>query len=154
MTKGLFVLALSYALSQFYRAFLPVLSPILREDLGATPQDLATASGVWFLVFAAMQIPVGAALDRFGPRWTASILFALGGAGGALVFALAQTPTHITWAMALLAAMDEAMCVPIVEHCMLRAFPWLCLHAEYAAHASVQNASLPEQIQNVTARSR
>ena len=78
MTKGLIVLALSYALSQFYRAFLPVLSPILKQDLGATPQDLATASGVWFLVFAAMQIPVGSALDRFGPRWTASILFALG----------------------------------------------------------------------------
>ncbi|MFT6537823.1 MAG: MFS family permease [Loktanella salsilacus] len=102
MTKGLIVLALSYALSQFYRAFLPVLSPILKQDLGATPQDLATASGVWFLVFAAMQIPVGSALDRFGPRWTASILFALGGAGGALVFALAQTPAHITLAMALL----------------------------------------------------
>ncbi len=102
MTKGLIVLALSYALSQFYRAFLPVLSPVLKADLGATPENLATASSVWFLVFAAMQIPVGAALDRFGPRWTAAVLFALGGGGGALAFALAQSPVQITWAMALL----------------------------------------------------
>ncbi|MFZ3582055.1 MFS transporter [Loktanella sp. DJP18] len=102
MTKGLIVLALSYALSQFFRAFLPVLSPVLKADLGATPENLATASGVWFLVFAAMQIPVGAALDRFGPRWTASLLFGAGGAGGALAFALAQSPAHITLAMALI----------------------------------------------------
>ena len=102
MTKGLIVLALSYALSQFYRAFLPVLSPVLKSDLGATPEQLAGASGIWFLVFAAMQIPVGAALDRFGPRWTAASLFSVGGAGGALVFALAQTPGHVTLAMALL----------------------------------------------------
>ena len=102
MTKGLIVLALSYALSQFFRAFLPVLSPVLKADLGATPENLATASGVWFLVFAAMQIPVGAALDRFGPRWTGALLFGLGGAGGALAFALAQTPGHITLAMALI----------------------------------------------------
>ena len=102
MTKGLIVLALSYALSQFFRAFLPVLSPVLKSDLGATPEDLATASGVWFLVFAAMQIPVGAALDRFGPRWTAALIFGVGGAGGALVFALAQTPAHVTIAMALI----------------------------------------------------
>ena len=102
MTKGLIVLALSYALSQFFRAFLPVLSPVLKADLGATPENLATASGVWFLVFAAMQIPVGAALDRYGPRRTAAVLFGLGGAGGALAFALAQTPAHITLAMALI----------------------------------------------------
>ena len=102
MTKGLIVLALSYALSQFFRAFLPVLSPALKADLGATPENLAIASGVWFLVFAAMQVPVGAALDRYGPRWTAALIFGTGGAGGALAFALAQTPGHITFAMALI----------------------------------------------------
>jgi nitrate/nitrite transporter NarK len=30
------------------------------------------------------------------------VLFSLGGAGGALVFAMAQTPAHIAWAMALI----------------------------------------------------
>ncbi len=102
MRVGLICLVLAYVLSQFYRAFLAVLTPALEADLGATEADLAFASGLWFIVFAAMQIPVGEALDRIGPRITAVALFAVGGAGGALTFALAQTPTHITWAMILI----------------------------------------------------
>jgi MFS family permease len=45
---------------------------------------------------------VGAALDRLGPRRTAATLLALGGGGGALLFALAQTPGHVMLAMALI----------------------------------------------------
>lgn len=102
MTRGLIALLCAYILSQFYRAFLPVLAPVLAVDIGASADDLARASGLWFLVFAAMQIPVGAALDRIGPRRSSAALFIIGGAGGALAFALAQTPAHIMWAMALL----------------------------------------------------
>jgi Arabinose efflux permease len=89
-------------LSQFYRAFLAVLSPVLGEQIGATPQDLALSSGLWFLTFALMQIPVGAALDSLGPRRTAAWLLGLAGGGGALVFALAQEPWHIHAAMILI----------------------------------------------------
>ncbi len=102
MRVGLFCLLLAYALSQFFRAFLAVLAPALQADVGAGSEDLAFASGLWFLVFAAMQIPVGAALDGIGPRRTAAGLFALGAGGGALVFSLAQSPLHITLAMALI----------------------------------------------------
>jgi MFS family permease len=102
MRVGLVCLVLAYALSQFYRAFLAVLSPGLRADIGAMPEDLAFASALWFLIFAAMQIPVGAALDRIGPRRTTVALFALGAGGGAAVFAMAQTPFHVTLAMALI----------------------------------------------------
>ncbi|WP_412507833.1 MFS transporter [Roseovarius sp. SYSU LYC5161] len=102
MQTGVVSLVLAYVLSQFYRAFLAVLAPALKADLGATPADLSYASGMWFVVFAAMQIPVGAALDRIGPRRTAAVLFALGGAGGALVCALAQSPLHIVFGMVLL----------------------------------------------------
>ena len=34
---------------------------------------LALSSGVWFLSFALMQLPVGWALDRIGPRLTAAV---------------------------------------------------------------------------------
>lgn len=102
MKRGLLALALAYVLSQFYRAFLPVVAPVLFAELGASPDDLARASGVWFLTFAAMQIPVGMALDSIGPRRTASVLFLLGGAGGALAFAFAATPLHIMLAMGLI----------------------------------------------------
>ena len=95
------VLILGYVLSQFYRAFLAVLSPVLTIDLGATPQILATASGYWFLAFAAMQIPVGASLDRFGPRLTASILL-MSAAVGAAIFAMATNAETIKYAMLLI----------------------------------------------------
>jgi len=96
------LLCLAYVLSQFFRAFLAVLSGPLERDLGATPDDLAFASGLWFLVFAAMQIPVGWALDRVGPRRTAAVLLLIGGGGGAALFAVATTPAHVSLAMALI----------------------------------------------------
>ncbi len=101
MKLGIFFLVLGYFLSQFYRSFLAVLTPVLGADIGAQPADLSFASGLWFLVFAAMQIPVGWALDRFGPRLTTSVLLLLGGGGGAIVFALAQGPGAVQLAMAL-----------------------------------------------------
>lgn len=102
MNAGILVLGLAYVLSQFFRAFLAVLAGLLEQDVGATPDDLAVASGLWFITFAAMQIPVGAALDSIGPRRTAAVLFLIGGAGGAALFALATTALHINIAMALI----------------------------------------------------
>lgn len=102
MRNGLIILALAYILSQFFRAFLPVVAVPLATDIGAGPDDLALASSVWFLIFAAMQIPVGEALDRLGPRRTTALLFLIGGAGGAVAFGLAQSPLHIVLAMGLI----------------------------------------------------
>lgn len=85
LSGGIISLILAYTLSQFYRAFLAVLSPVLQAELGAGPEDLAISSGMWFLTFALMQIPIGGALDRIGPRRTVAVLLALGGAGGAAV---------------------------------------------------------------------
>jgi MFS family permease len=102
MKAGMVLLCAAYVLSQFFRAFLAVLTNALERDIGATPDDLAFASGMWFLVFALMQIPIGEGLDRIGPRRTAAVLLALGGGGGAALFAMAQNPAHIWMAMALI----------------------------------------------------
>lgn len=102
MQAGLVVLCLGYVLSQFFRAFLAVLTIDLGRDLGAGPEQLAAASGLWFLSFAAMQLPVGWSLDRIGPRRTASVLLLFGGGGGATLFALATAPWHISAAMLLI----------------------------------------------------
>ena len=102
MKAGIAALVAAYVLSQFYRAFLAVLTPVLDRELGATPADLASASGYWFLAFALMQLPVGWALDKIGPRATAAALLGLGGAGGAALFAIATTPLQIKLAMALI----------------------------------------------------
>lgn len=101
MRIGIAALVLAYVLSQFYRAFLAVMSPVLTADLGVTAADLASASGWWFLAFAAMQVPIGAWLDKVGPRLTAGLLLALG-AVGAVVFAQATGALQIKLAMALI----------------------------------------------------
>ena len=102
MKAGIVSLVLAYVLSQFYRAFLAVMSPVLTAEIGVSPADLADASGLWFLAFAAMQIPVGVALDRVGPRLTASVLFGIGGGGGAALFAVATSAWDVKLAMGLI----------------------------------------------------
>ena len=102
MRIGIACLVAGYTLSQFYRAFLAVLAPVLETAIGASKPDLAQASSLWFLTFALMQLPVGWALDRIGPRRTAAALLGVFGAGGALVFAAAQTPGQIVLAMGLI----------------------------------------------------
>ena len=102
MITGIISLCLAYVLSQFFRSFLAVLTGILGQDIGVTPDDLSTASGLWFLSFALMQIPVGGALDRIGPRLASAVLFLIGGAGGAALFAMAQSALHVKLAMLLI----------------------------------------------------
>ena len=102
MNAGIFLLGLAYMLSQFYRAFLAVLTSVLDTDIGATPDDLSNALSMWFLAFAVMQIPVGWALDTIGPRRTAGWLLLIGGGGGAAVFAMATSALHLNIAMGLI----------------------------------------------------
>lgn len=99
---GLSALAIAYMLSQFYRAFLAVLTPSLIADLGATKTDLSIASGAWFMAFALSQFMIGVGLDRYGPKRTAGLLLGLGGGGGAILFAAADAPWMVIAAMTLI----------------------------------------------------
>lgn len=109
MRKGIACLILGYLFSQFYRSFLAVLTPALQGELGISTEDFASASGYWFLAFGAMQLPVGSALDRFGPRRVCAILLAVAALGAAL-FAMAEGPFEIKLAMTLIGA----GCAPIL----------------------------------------
>ena len=75
MRIGIILLCLAYVISQFFRNFLAVLSEQLYLDIGATSDDLAFAMGFWFLTFSLMQIPVGTALHKVGPKLTSSLIF-------------------------------------------------------------------------------
>lgn len=99
---GIASLALAYVLSQFYRSFLAVLTPVLTTELGMTKTLLSIASGAWFATFALSQFAIGIWLDRYGPRRTASALLATGGCGGALLFAAATEPWMVIAAMGLI----------------------------------------------------
>lgn len=99
---GIVALTAAYMLSQFYRSFLAVLTPVLSQELNATNAELSMASGTWFIVFALMQFAVGMALDRIGPRITTAALLGLCGTAGALLLAVASSPWAVIVAMALI----------------------------------------------------
>ncbi len=100
MTIFLVFLA-AYTLSQFYRSFLAVIAPELARDLSIGLGDLGLISAIWFAAFAAGQIPVGMALDRFGPRRTVPLMMSLA-ALGALLLANARSGLDCAAAMALI----------------------------------------------------
>jgi predicted MFS family arabinose efflux permease len=64
----LLALALLTGLSQFHRSALGVIAPELSADLALTPAMLGAANGMFFAAILVMQLPVGIALDRLGPR--------------------------------------------------------------------------------------
>ncbi|MBA4392965.1 MAG: thiamine biosynthesis protein ThiF [Desulfobacca sp.] len=92
---------LGFVLSMFYRVSTTVISPELSKDLHLTTTQLGLLSSAFFYGFALCQVPLGLALDRFGPRLVVTILntFAV---AGALFFALAQNLHQIFWARILM----------------------------------------------------
>lgn len=80
--------AFGYFLSYLFRAVNAVIAPDLVSEMGLSAADLGLLSSTYFLTFAAVQLPLGILLDRFGPRRTESVLL-LFAAGGAFVFAMA-----------------------------------------------------------------
>jgi len=99
---GLLGLGIAYIYSQFFRAFLPVLTPELTEQLGATQENLSTAAAAWFIIFGLFQFPVGVMLDRIGPRRTVAYLFGFAGTAGVMLFAVSTKPWMIIVAMSLI----------------------------------------------------
>ena len=83
------VLCAGFLASQFYRVSNAVIAPELMRGLAISPEEMGVVTGVFFLTFAAMQIPAGILLDRFGPQRTISALFVIAVAGAA-VFATAD----------------------------------------------------------------
>ena len=73
----LLALALMTGLSQFHRSALGVIAPELSGDLALTPAMLGAANGMFFAALLVMQLPVGIALDRLGPRLVVAGLSAI-----------------------------------------------------------------------------
>lgn len=97
------VLCLGYVVSQFFRVSNAVIAPELMRDLSLSPEAMGAVTGIFFLAFAVCQIPVGVALDRFGPRRTMSGCLLVAVVGAAL-FALATGGGALTLGRALIGA--------------------------------------------------
>lgn len=90
-----------YLMSYLYRVVTAVISPELTSDLNLHPSALGLLTSTYFIAFAAMQIPAGILLDRYGPRRVEPILLAIA-AIGAFAFAAADSLGGLTLARALI----------------------------------------------------
>lgn len=78
--------ALGHYLSTLMRTVNAILVPELVAELALTPGQLGLLSSVFFFAFALAQLPVGIALDRYGPRLVQLPMLILA-ACGAMAFA-------------------------------------------------------------------
>jgi len=81
--------AAGYFMSYGLRSVNAVLAPELIAELGLSNAQLGSLSSAYFLAFAAMQLPLGIWLDRFGPRRVNAVLMGVA-ALGCVAFALSD----------------------------------------------------------------
>ncbi len=81
--------AAGYYLSYLFRSINALIAGDLSAELGLSAADLGALTSAYFLVFAAVLLPCGVLLDRYGPRLIDSALLLLA-AVGSLAFALAE----------------------------------------------------------------
>jgi hypothetical protein len=77
--------AAGYFLSYVFRTINAVIADRLATDLSLDAAHLGMLTSAYFLAFAAVQLPIGTALDRYGPRRVQSILLVLAAIGAALL---------------------------------------------------------------------
>ena len=79
-----------YYLSYLFRTLNAVISQNLTTELGIGPANLGLLTSIYLIAFASSQVPLGVALDRYGPRKVNAflLLFAAAGAG---LFAFAES---------------------------------------------------------------
>ena len=105
---ALLALACGHMLSTLLRTIPAVSLDVMAADFRTAPQTLASLTSIYHFAFAASQIPVGAAMDRFGVRPVSLSLLA-GTIIGALASGLASGPASFVFAQFLLGVATSGM---------------------------------------------
>ena len=92
-----------FFLSFMFRNANAVISKDLATEFSLSSSELGLLTSAYFLAFAAMQMPVGVALDRYGPRRVTAILLGVL-ATGAGAFAIADGLGSLALGRALIGA--------------------------------------------------
>lgn len=99
--RAIVPLAMAHLLSYAYRTINVIIFPDLMHDLGLEFGALGLLTSMYFLTFAAAQLPLGIALDRFGPRKVQAPMIAIAGVG-AVLFSYANDLSTVLIARALI----------------------------------------------------
>jgi predicted MFS family arabinose efflux permease len=135
--------AYAYFFSALLRAVTATLAPVFSAELGLRAADLGLLAGAYFFGFAAVQWPLGHALDRHGPRRTLQTLLAVAVVGCA-TFALARNLAALIAARALIGA-GVGACLMAALTCyrglltpagQLRANSWMLMTGSFGMLAS------------------
>ena len=143
MTAVFIGFAVAYFLSALLRAVTATLAPAFSSELGLGAGDLGLLAGAYFFGFALLQLPLGRALDRHGPRRVQFTLMLLAVLGCGL-FALAQSLAGLL-AARMLIGMGLAACLmaPLTAYrrrfspaAQLRANSWMLMTGSLGMVAS------------------
>lgn len=93
--------AFGYFLSYFLRNVNAVIAPDLANEIGLSSADLGLLTSAYLIGFAMAQLPLGAALDKWGARRVESALLVIA-ALGCLGFAMGQTLMQLALARGLI----------------------------------------------------
>src|SRR5258708_1868801 len=91
LVLALLALACGHMLSNLLRTIPAISLDVMAADFGTSTQTLASLTAIYHLGFAVAQVPVGAAMDRFGVR-PVSLSLLTGTVIGAVVSGLAVGP--------------------------------------------------------------
>ncbi len=105
---ALLALACGHMLSTLLRTIPAISLDVMAADFGTLPQTLASLTSIYHFAFAASQIPVGAAMDRFGVR-PVSLSLLIGTIAGATASGLATGPESFLFGQFLLGVATSGM---------------------------------------------
>lgn len=86
------MLLLTGAINYIDRVALSIANPLVRADLGLSIAQMGVLLSIFLWTYALCQLPVGALIDRLGPRWLLGI--------GVIVWSLAQVAVGFVTNMA------------------------------------------------------
>jgi predicted MFS family arabinose efflux permease len=135
--------AFAYFFSALLRAVTATLAPAFSVELNLSAGDLGLLGGAYFLGFALMQLPLGRALDRFGPRRVLVTFLALAVLACA-AFALARNFASLLAARALIGVgVSACLMAPLTAYrhrfgaaAQLRANSWMLMTGSLGMLAS------------------
>jgi len=135
--------AFAYFFSALVRGVTATLAPNFSSELGLNAGHLGLLAGAYFFGFAAMQLPLGRALDRYGPRRVLLVFISVAVLGCA-AFALAQSFIGLTVARALIGmGVSACLMAPMTlfrhrfgETAQMRANSWMLMTGSLGMVAS------------------
>ncbi|MDO8420513.1 MAG: MFS transporter [Rubrivivax sp.] len=135
--------AFAYFFSALLRAVTATLAPVFSVELGLRAGDLGLLAGAYFFGFAALQLPLGRALDRYGPRRTLLVLLAVAVLGCAAFAVAAQLSGLIAARVLIGAGVGACLMAPLTCYrrlytpaAQLRANSWMLMTGSLGMVAS------------------